>query len=173
MAVNAPIRFFVPSKDESYGRFAMKLIESFGSLEFAIGVSRDVASETFIRELRLMTNGLLVFNAVLFDGGNIRVPGSPEGELLEKKWKVPIRWLSLESVGRRDRFSRSNSGAVYPAHLLQTVLYQNRISVLMSADRKITGLSPGEIPAGTLDGSYGITPAIHAEDETCGVPLPM
>lgn len=173
MPVNGQIRFCVPSKDESCGRFAMNLIESFGSMEFAIGVSRDEASETLIRELRLMTNGLLVFNAVLFEGGQIRVPGSSEGELLEKKWKVPIRWLSLEISERKERSSKNSSGAVYPSHLLQTVLYQNGISVLMSADHKVVGLSSGEISSRKLDGGYEMTTAVHVEDGKWGLISPI
>lgn len=154
MPVNGQIRFCVPSKDESYGCFAMSLIESFGSMEFAIGVSRDEASEELIRELHLMTNGLLVFNAVLFDGGQIRVPGASEGELLEKKWKVPIRWLSLELPERKERSSKNSSGGVYPSHLLQSVLYQNGISVMMSANHKVLGISSGEILSRSLEGGY-------------------
>ena len=169
MPVNGQIRFFVPSKDESYGCFVMNLIESFGSMELAMGVSLDEESETLIRELRLMTNGLLVFNAVLFDGGQIRVPGSSEEELLEKKWKVPMRWLSLEIPKRKERSSKKGSGGVYPSHLLQTVLYQNGISVLMSANHKVMGLSSGDISLRNLDGGYEVTTGVYVEEGKYGV----
>lgn len=173
MAVNAPIRFCVPSRDESYGRFAMSLIEEFGSLEFAIGISRDDLSETLIRELRLVTNGLLVVNAVLFEGGQIRVPGSSEAELLEKKWKIPFHWLSLDVVDEKSLSSKEGRGSVHPSHLLQTVLYQNGVSVFMVANHRLPGVSAG-IPSSWNREDGFVTPIpVHAEETRWGQISPV
>ncbi|MHB1286463.1 MAG: hypothetical protein ACYCYP_07875 [Leptospirales bacterium] len=166
MAVNAPIQFCVPSKDQSCGRFAMNLIEAFGSLEFAIGVSRDDVSETLIHELRLMTNGLLVVNAVLFEAGKIRVPGFSEAELLEKKWKIPVRWLSIEVEGEKSRSAKGGNGQVYPHHLLQTVLYQNGISVFMAADhRLVSGVEGFSSTWNQKEGFFPMTP-VHSKGDS-------
>jgi len=146
MSAISSIRFCAPAPGESSGRCALRIIEEIGSLEFALGLSRDESSEILLREIRLLTNGLLVLNAVFFEGGHIRVPLSAEGELLEKKWGVPLKWLK---PGRTERGAGLTPSGVYPASSLETILSENRISVLLTADE---GILPGRdgvfVPAG-------------------------
>lgn len=169
MNLNMPIRIYIPSEDESFGRFAMRLIEEFGSFEFAIGVSRDNLSEILIRELRLLTNGLLVVNAVLFEGGKIRVPGPSEAELLEKKWKVPVRWLSLSVAVEKERLSKGGNGLTYPSHLLQEVLYQNGISQFMVANHcLVEGVAGASSGWNLKDGFFGQND-VQAKEDRWGI----
>lgn len=147
MSAISSIRFCAPSPGESSGRCALRIIEEIGSLEFALGLSRDESSEILLREIRLLTNGLLVLNAVFFEGGHIRVPHPAEGELLEKKWGVPIKWLK---PGRTERGTEQTAAGVYPATFLEAILSENRISVLLTADE-------GILPGG--DGAFA--PAVH------------
>ena len=137
MSAISSISFCAPAPGESSGRCALRIIEEIGSLEFALGLSRDESSEILLREIRLLTNGLLVLNAVFFEGGHIRVPLSAEGELLEKKWGVPLKWLK---PGRTERGARQTPSGVYPASSLEAILSENRISVLLTADE---GILPG------------------------------
>lgn len=147
MSALSSIRYCAPAPGESSGRCALRIIEEIGSLEFALGLSRDESSEILLREIRLLTNGLLVLNAVFFEGGHIRVPLPAEGELLEKKWGVPIKWLK---PGRTGRVKGETPSGVYPASCLEAILSENRISVLLTADE-------GILPGG--DGVFA--PAVH------------
>ena len=137
MQATSSVRFCAPAPGESSGQYALRIIEKIGSLEFALGLSRDEDSEILLREIRLLTSGLLVLNAVFFEDGQIRVPQASEGELLEKKWGVPLRWLDRkEGALRRPGGLRT----VYPADQLETILQENRIAVLLTANE---GILPG------------------------------
>ncbi|MCL4462098.1 MAG: hypothetical protein M1297_10410 [Nitrospirae bacterium] len=134
MHATSTIRFCAPAPGESSGQYALRIIEKIGSLEFALGLSRDEGSEILLREIRLLTSGLLVLNAVFFEDGHIRVPQASEGELLEKKWGVPLKWLSRQEGSMR----RPNGlSTVYPAGQLEEILQENRITVLLTANEGI------------------------------------
>ena len=134
---SSSVRFCAPAPGESSGQYALRIIEKIGSLEFAVGLSRDEESEILLREIRLLTSGLLVLNAVFFEDGHIRVPQASEGEFLEKKWGVPLKWLDRKDASR----SRPNGLAtVYPAGQLETILQENRIAVFLTAN---AGILPG------------------------------
>ena len=131
---SSSVRFCAPAPGESSGQYALRIIEKIGSLEFALGLSRDEESEILLREIRLLTSGLLVLNAVFFEDGHIRVPQASEGEFLEKKWGVPLKWLDRKDASR----SRPNGLAtVYPAGQLETILQENRIAVFLTANESI------------------------------------
>jgi hypothetical protein len=140
MSAISSIRFCAPAPGESPGRCALRIIEEIGSLEFALGLSRGAASEILLREIRLLTNGLLVLNALFFEGGHIRVPHPAEGELLEKKWGVPLKWLK---PARAERMGALTPSGLYPPTHLEAILVDNRISVFLTADEGI--LREGEV----------------------------
>ncbi len=137
-ATTSSVRFCAPAPGESSGQYALRIIEKIGSLEFALGLSRDEDSEVLLREIRLLTSGLLVLNAVYFEDGHIRVPQASEGELLEKKWGVPLKWLD-----RKEGTLRRPNGfpTIYPSGQLETILQENRIAVFLTANE---GILPGQ-----------------------------
>ena len=97
------------------------------------------------------------------EGGSIRRRIHPSRSVFRRgRIKHPVR-------ERKERSSKKGSGGVYPSHLLQTVLYQNGISVLMSANHKVMGLSSGDISLRNLDGGYEVTTGVYVEEGKYGV----
>lgn len=127
------IRFCVSDGNEPAGKMAIRLLETYGSTGLCIGVSEEKGSLAFLKELGVLTSGLLVFNAVLFEDGHLRTPDGAESELLERKWKIPFRWLSLEIPLPDGPGSGKRSLSRIPPYLLTSILFQNGISVFLAA----------------------------------------
>lgn len=84
--------YLVP--DESPEEFLITLIEKYGSVELALCVSDQPSSKRLIGVMHAVTNGFLLMNVVFLDKQTIRIPDAAERDVLERNWKMPVRWLA-------------------------------------------------------------------------------